>query len=217
MKKILFGLLCIIGSFAFADSTQYCSGKKQSCCTSPSEGFGPSWLDMECWQTHKYGYKYKPSDSCKRTCSGASKSTDTTSSSKSINTFIRCDGIDNAGNSVYAFIYPDSDIVNINGDRLNIVGQTRNGQGVVTQNFINTYGTLVYDSLVPVTQMSLSIYQFNAVTQTLLAQAFLSCKYVGKQMDSNEKTINLTDHPIFKLISKIMQKTGDLPYNKQLE
>ena len=175
--------MCIIGfsSLSFADSAQYCSGRKQSCCVSPSQGLGPSWLDGECSQWWKYGYKYIPNDSCKKTCFSTSNPVSAEpAESKSLgSSYMRCNGTDTAGNSVYLITYSNSSVVNINGDMLSIVGKSNNGQGVVTQNFLSVFGVLVYDSLVPVNNTTLTIYQFNAVTQALLAQAWLNCNFYG--------------------------------------
>ena len=126
-------------------------------------------------------------------------------------TYLKCNGIDGAGNSVYLITYPNSSVVNINGDLLNIVGKTRNGQGVVTQHFLSVYGVLVYDSLVPVNDNILGIYQFNAVTEKLLAQAFLSCTFYGNAA----LTTKLIDQKMFSSIkNNIMKSTNGMPFNK---
>ena len=102
-----------------------------------------------------------------------------------------CRGIDSAGRSVYLSARSDSDFVTINGDNLRIVGKTVNGRGVVTERFVSVVGTFVYDSIVPVTNTSLTIYQFNAVTQALLATASLNCGFSGNEKSefqvSNQK------------------------------
>ena len=214
MKKILITLLFSCSSFAFADSTQYCSGRKQSCCVSPSQGLGPSWLDGECSQYWSQGLKYIPNNSCKKNCANANKAVNSSvNSNKTANaTYVKCSGSDTTGKSVYLITYPNSSTVNINGDMLNIVGTTRNGQGVVTQNFLSVYGILVYDSIVPVNSNSLTIYQFNAVTQALLAQAWLTCTFYNY---NNVSTPNVIDHQIFNSIkTDSMQSTGAMPYNK---
>lgn len=121
-------------------------------------------------------------------------------------TTMKCNGMDN-----YLIADLDSQYININGDILTIVGKTRNNQGVVTQNFLNVYGVLVYDSIVPVNNTSLMIYQFNAVTQVLLAQAFLSCNYYGV----NASTPNVIDHPMFHSIKAgTMKSTDGMPFNR---
>lgn len=125
--------------------------------------------------------------------------------------YMKCNGVDGAGNSVYLISYPNSSIVNINGDMLNIVGKTRNGLGVYTQNFVNILGVLVYDSLVPVNNNILGIYQFNAITENLLAQAFLSCTFYGNAA----ATTKLVDQNMFSSIkNSIMKSTNGMPFNK---
>ena len=125
--------------------------------------------------------------------------------------YMKCNGTDTAGNSVYLISYQNSSTVNINGDILNIVGPTRNGQGVVTQNFLSVYGVLVYDSIVPVNNTNLTIYQFNAVTQALLAQAWLTCNFYGNTVT----TPKITDYPFFNSIKADSLKSNDgMPFNK---
>lgn len=125
--------------------------------------------------------------------------------------YMRCSGTDTAGHSVYLITYPNSPIININGDMLKIVGPTRNGQGVVTQDFISVYGMLVYDAIIPVTNNSLTIYQFNAVTQVLLAQAWLTCNFFDNQVT----TSNVIDYPLFDVIrANTLKFTKGMPYNK---
>lgn len=111
--------------------------------------------------------------------------------------YMVCTGADNAGFPVTLTAYSDSDTVTINGDNLRIVGKTLNGQGVVTENFITTTGVLVYDSLVPFSNTALNAYQFNAVTQNLLAKATLYCKFYGNS-ESKSKVIA---QEIFRLIN----------------
>lgn len=125
--------------------------------------------------------------------------------------YMKCNGTDTAGQSVYLITYPNSSIVNINGDMLNIVGKTRNGQGVVTQNFLSVYGVLVYDSLVPVNNNSLTLYQFNVVTEALLAQAWLTCDFYG----STAPKASVFDYSMLNAIKPNVLKTVDgMPYNK---
>jgi hypothetical protein len=90
-----------------------------------------------------------------------------------------CSGADTAGKSVYLTASSDSSTVTINGDVLRIMGKTRNNLGVYTESFIATSGIVVYDSLVPITNTSIGIYQFNAVTEALLAKAALNCTFSG--------------------------------------
>ncbi len=124
---------------------------------------------------------------------------------------VKCTGTDSAGYSIYFIGDSNSLTVNINGDILSIVGKTRNNQGVVTQQFINVFGTLVYDSIVPINNNSLTLYQFNAVTQALLAQAWLSCSFYG----ANASTANIINHPMFNSIkANSMKSTGGMPFNK---
>lgn len=104
-----------------------------------------------------------------------------------------CKGTDTTGRAVTFAAYYGSTIVNINGDNLRIVGKTRDNSGVVTENFISTSGTLVYDSIVPVTDYSINIYQFNAVTERLLAKAYLTCTFFG----SDKLQARISDHVIF--------------------
>ena len=106
-----------------------------------------------------------------------------------------CNGYDATGYAIYFIGSSDSNTVNINGDILRVVGKTRDGTGVVTETFIATNGVLVYDSLVPVTSNTLSIYQFNAITNKLLAFASLNCKFSGIS-----KTASLFDHKSFSAL-----------------
>ena len=87
-------------------------------------------------------------------------------------TYMACSGADTYGYPVNLTAYSDSLLVTINGDRLRIVGKTINGQGIVTENFVSVSGMVVYDSIVPYSNTNLNIYQFNAVTQNLLAKQF---------------------------------------------
>ncbi len=135
--------------------------------------------------------------------------------------YMRCNGTDTTGQSMYLIVYPNSTDVNINGDVLSIAGPTRNGAGVVTQNFISVYGVLVYDSIIPVNYNTLTIYQFNAVTQAILAQAWLTCNVYGGAMSapgsstSSTAAPNLMDQQIFNSIKVgAIKSTGGMPYNK---
>jgi hypothetical protein len=137
--------------------------------------------------------------------------TSTTTMAASNASYMKCTGTDTAGQSVYLITYPNSSTVNINGDMLNIVGKTRNGQGVVTQNFLSVYGVLVYDSLVPVNNNSLTIYQFNAVTETLLAQAWLTCNFYGNAASK----ASVYDYPMLNAIKpNVLKMTDGMPYSK---
>jgi len=93
-----------------------------------------------------------------------------------------CEGRNIAGRYVYLTSCAGESVVNINGDVLRIVGKTRDGQGVVTENFRTTNGYLVYDSLVPTSNTTLNIYQFNAVTEALLDRAALYCSFIGNHI-----------------------------------
>lgn len=127
---------------------------------------------------------------------------------------MKCNGTDTAGNSVYLIGDSNSQAVNINGDILTIVGKTRNNQGVVTQNFITVSGVLVYDSLVPVNNTNLTIYQFNAVTQALLAQVFMSCNFYGNFV----VTPSVMDNQMFDSIkADTLKSTGGMPFNNAKE
>jgi hypothetical protein len=121
-----------------------------------------------------------------------------TSSAFAINNwnYMACYGADTRGNPVSLTVYSDSPIVTINGDRLMIVGKTVNGKGLVTENFIAVNGMAVYDSIVPYSATNLNIFQFNAVTQQLLATADLSCRFYG-----NAK-LGMMDQQIFKPLIK---------------
>jgi len=121
-----------------------------------------------------------------------------TASSAMASGTVRCTGADRTGKSVTLTMYENVPTVNINGDMLNVVGPTRDGQGVVTQNFVTTTGAVVYDSIWPTSNTSVLLTQFNAVSQLLLAQANLSCVYSGFSGASP----NLIDHPIFKSIRR---------------
>ena len=129
---------------------------------------------------------------------------------------MRCTGTDTTGQSMYLLASASSSTVNINGDSLAIIGTTNNGQGLVTKNFISVYGVLVYDSIVPVSSNVLTIYQFNAVTQALLAQAWLTCQFYGitaatSVPGATASEPSVMDHQIFKSIKSI----GMTPYNKK--
>lgn len=115
--------------------------------------------------------------------------------------YMSCNGSDGLGYPVSLTTYSNSSLVTINGDRLQIVGKTVNGQGLVTQNFITVNGTLVYDSIVPYSNTNLNIFQFNAVTQKLLARADLSCRFYG----NNVAKLGVMDQQIFKSL-KITSK-----------
>jgi hypothetical protein len=215
MRSLIFILLIIANSLVFADSTQYCSGKKQSCCVSPSQGLGPLWVNGDCSDWWSQGYKFVTNSSCKKTCSNASftsikniKNTELSSAG-----YMRCQGIDSAGNNVYLIANLDSSVVNINGDILRVIGKTRNGQGVVTEKFLNVFGVFVYDSIVPVSSNGLTIYQFNAVTEALLAQAMLSCSFSNTATSNGQN--KLIEHQIFNFIKENSLKTfKGMPFNK---
>lgn len=108
--------------------------------------------------------------------------------------YMSCRGADTLGNPVTLTANSDSSYVTINGDSLRIVGKTANGQGVVTENFIAVNGMVIYDSIVPYSNTNLYIYQFNAVTQALLAKADLSCLFYGNSTSKQ----NVMNQPIFK-------------------
>jgi len=109
---------------------------------------------------------------------------------------VECNGADTTGQHIYFAASSGSSIVNINGSFLRVVGKTRDGKGVVTENFITVNGTLVYDSIVPISSNSLNIYQNNAVTERLLAQANLICRFIG----NNSSKPQLTEQSIFSQI-----------------
>lgn len=121
--------------------------------------------------------------------------------------YMKCNGVDTAGKRVYLISYPYSSTVNINGDILNIVGTTRNGKGVVTEDFVNVFGVLVYDSLVPINDYLLNIYQFNAVTNALLAQARLTCNFYGYAANTKK---SIFDHPALKDIKPSALAMADI-------
>lgn len=112
--------------------------------------------------------------------------------------YMSCSGADTTGKPVFLTGYSDSDIVTINGDSLRIVGKTRNGKGVVTETFVAINGMLIYDSIVPTSSVSLDIFQFNAVTNALLAQASLSCGFRG----NNSLKFKVIEQNIFNSIKK---------------
>jgi hypothetical protein len=112
--------------------------------------------------------------------------------------YMSCNGTDTTGKNIYLTAYSDSSTVNINGNSLKVVGKTRNGQGVVTESFIATNGVVVYDSIVPTSNTNLSLYQFNAVTESLLAQASLSCGFNG----NNTSKLTVIEQSIFKTLKK---------------
>lgn len=121
-------------------------------------------------------------------------------SSSALNTWsnMSCTGYDTTGGYVYLTASSSSSYVNINGDNFLIVGKTKNGQGVVTEKFINARGFLVYDSIVPTSNTSLNLYQFNAVTQALLAQASLSCLISA----NSPSMFKVVEQSVFKAIEK---------------
>jgi len=97
------------------------------------------------------------------------------SSTSALASSASCSGSDGYGNAVFVYLDFQSPVVTINGLTLRLVGPTRSGQGVVTENFINRYGILSYDSLNALGPNALGVYQFNAVTNALLASAVLNC------------------------------------------
>lgn len=109
--------------------------------------------------------------------------------------YMNCNGMDNTGHRVTLFGDIAHDIININGSSLKIVGLTKNGQGVVTEKYISNYGIWAYVSLIPVGNNAIMLYQFNAVTEALLATAYLSCSFTSGSG-------NVLDYPVFKLIKK---------------
>lgn len=112
---------------------------------------------------------------------------------------LTCNGFDTAGNSVYLVAQSDSPYVNINGDILRIVGKTRNGLGVVTEDFIGVNGVLMYDSIVPTSYRAISIYQFNSITEVLMARADLVCTIYS----NSKSNPSVFEQNIFKNITKI--------------
>jgi hypothetical protein len=103
---------------------------------------------------------------------------------------MQCNGFDNLGYRINLTADIKADIINVNGKILRVVGKTWDGQGVFTENYINSMGVFVYLSLIPKGQTSLLINQFNATTQVLLANGLLSCNF------SSIKKVS--DHPLFK-------------------
>jgi hypothetical protein len=72
----------------------------------------------------------------------------------------------------------DTGTVNLNGDIFKVVGTAINGKGIVTENYVNADGTVVYLSLQPLKhndRRTLNLYLFNGVTNQLLSNIKLSC------------------------------------------
>ncbi|HHF7341020.1 TPA: hypothetical protein ACPSKZ_000713 [Legionella anisa] len=87
----------------------------------------------------------------------------------------------------------------INGQHHVVSGKTMDGQGVVTENYINNTGTLVYASLYPVSANSLKLSLYNAVTQYLITSTYLSCTF---SLKANGKQENLFDQKHFSAIKQ---------------
>lgn len=88
---------------------------------------------------------------------------------------VDCIGMDMTGKSIHAIVDIDTHTININGDILNIIAPTKGGNGYATQNFLNTDGVYVYDSFVINQDLTISIYQLNAVNDITLSKANLVC------------------------------------------
>jgi hypothetical protein len=74
---------------------------------------------------------------------------------------LNCVGFDNNSNRIDISHDEDSlkNTVNIDGKLIKIIGKTKNGLGIVTENFINAYGDTVYVALVPFDYERINMYQ----------------------------------------------------------
>jgi len=88
---------------------------------------------------------------------------------------VNCVGMDNAGQKVTISANSDSADIKINGFKHTIVGKTKSQQGFVTETYLNGDGVLIYDSLLPL-DTTMMIFQFDAVSQELMATANLNCE-----------------------------------------
>ena len=83
---------------------------------------------------------------------------------------LNCTGQDNHGNIIH-ISHDEShgslkNTVTIDGQIIKIIGKTKNGLGIVTENFINAYGDTVYDALVPLDYNQLNVYQIYTIEGT---------------------------------------------------
>lgn len=85
----------------------------------------------------------------------------------------------------------------INGQYHMVSGKTVDGQGVVTENYLNTSGILVYASLYPISTNTLKISLFNAVTNNLITSTYTTCTF---SLKSNGKQEGLFDQKHFTSI-----------------
>jgi len=124
-----------------------------------------------------------------------------------------CTGVDGGGRYHSVTIYNHDQFIDRDGQRYQISGPTRNGQGVVTQTFVATNGILMYDSYVPAGTNKLSFYQFNAVTEQLLGYSLLSCNFYGIK---SANTSIFTSEVFSILNSKPINKDEikDMPFNR---
>lgn len=85
----------------------------------------------------------------------------------------------------------------INGQHHIASGKTVDGRGIVTENYVNTSGVLVYASLYPISNNSLKISLFNAVTNYLITSAYTTCTF---SLKTNGKQEGLFDQKHFSSI-----------------
>lgn len=80
---------------------------------------------------------------------------------------LNCVGFDNNSNRIDISHDEDSlkNTVNINGKIIKIIGKTKNGLGIVTENFINSYGDTVYVALVPFDHERINMYQIYTTSE----------------------------------------------------
>lgn len=107
-----------------------------------------------------------------------------------------CTGVDGAGKTITLTAQSDSPSITLNGLSLRILGKTKNGLGLFTENYVTVLGTIVYISLMPTSNTTLDIYQFNAVTEALLARVSLACTFSGNVNPT------VATQPMFKLLQK---------------
>lgn len=82
----------------------------------------------------------------------------------------------------------------IDGQHHVVSGKTVDGKGVVTENYVNVSGVLVYASLYPVSTNSLKLSLFNAVTQYLINSTYMTCTF---SLNANGKQEGLFDQKHF--------------------
>lgn len=87
---------------------------------------------------------------------------------------LQCVGME-SGVTVNLISDSDSGTLNINGNILKVVGVTRNGRGVTTEDYINRNGMVVYFSLSTDDYNNPVLIQFNGVNQEAEMYIALAC------------------------------------------